>query len=95
MSRPVIIDTDGGVDDACALWYALTDPALDVVAITVVWGNVRLEMAAGSVLRVLAAAGRPEVPVALGAAEPMGPAPSCGRPASSTATTAWATSAGP
>ncbi len=75
MSRPVIIDTDGGVDDACALWHALTDPALDVIAITVVWGNVPLDMAAGSVLRVVAAAGRPEVPVALGAAEPMGPAP--------------------
>ncbi len=75
MGRPVIIDTDGGVDDACALWWALTDPALDVVAITVVWGNVALEVAAGSVFRVLGAAGRLDVPVALGADGPMGPAP--------------------
>lgn len=75
MSRPVIIDTDGGVDDACALWWALTDPGLDVVAITVVWGNVSLEVAAGAVLRVLAAAGRLDVPVALGAQKAMGPAP--------------------
>ena len=47
MSRPVIIDTDGGVDDAVALWWALTDPALDVVAITVVWGNVDIDIAVG------------------------------------------------
>jgi purine nucleosidase len=81
MGRPVVIDTDGGVDDACALWWALTDPALDVVAITVVWGNVPLAVAAGSVLRVVAAAGRTDVPVALGAAGPIGPAPDL-RPAS-------------
>ena len=42
MARPIVVDTDGGVDDAVALWWALTDPALDVVAITVVWGNVPL-----------------------------------------------------
>ena len=73
--RPVVIDTDGGVDDAAALWWALTDPRLDVVAITIVWGNVDLDVAAGAVLRVLAAAGRTDVPVALGAAGPIGPAP--------------------
>jgi inosine-uridine nucleoside N-ribohydrolase len=81
MGRPVIIDTDGGVDDACALWWALTDPTLDVVAITVVWGNVAVEVAAGAVLRVVAAAGRTDVPVALGTTGPIGPAPDL-RPAS-------------
>jgi purine nucleosidase len=75
VARPVIIDTDGGVDDACALWWALTDPDLEVVAVTVVWGNVALDVAAGAVLRVLAAAGRLDVPVALGAEGPMGSAP--------------------
>jgi len=72
---PVIVDTDGGVDDAAALWWALTDPALDVIAVTVVWGNVPLSTAAISVARVLAAAGRSDIPVALGAAGPVGPAP--------------------
>jgi purine nucleosidase len=81
MGRPVIIDTDGGVDDACALWWALTDPALDVVAITVVWGNVAVDVAAASVLRVVAAAGRTDVPVAIGAIGPIGRAPDL-RPAS-------------
>ena len=54
MARPIVIDTDGGVDDAVALWWALTDPDLDVVAVTVVWGNVSVEIATASVLRVAA-----------------------------------------
>jgi purine nucleosidase len=72
---PVVVDTDGGIDDAAALWYLLTHPRVDVVAVTVVHGNVPLDVAGASVCRVLAAAGRPSVPVALGAAEAMGPAP--------------------
>src|SRR5690349_2270844 len=75
MTRPIVIDTDGGVDDAVALWWALTDPALDVVAITVVWGNVDVDVATASVLRVVHAAGRADVPVAIGAREPLRPAP--------------------
>ena len=40
---PVIIDTDGGVDDAVALWWALTNPAVEVLAITTVWGTVPVD----------------------------------------------------
>jgi purine nucleosidase len=72
---PLVIDTDGGVDDAVALWWALTDPALDVVAITVVWGNVDVDIATACVLRVVHAAGRDDVPVAVGAPGPLTPAP--------------------
>jgi purine nucleosidase len=75
VARPVVIDTDGGVDDAVALWSALTDPGLDVVAITVVWGNVDVDVATASVLRVAHAAGRGDVPVAVGARGPLPPAP--------------------
>jgi purine nucleosidase len=75
MARSIVVDTDGGVDDAVALWWALTDPALDVVAITVVWGNVPVDVAVASVLRVTHAVGRPDVPVAVGAGEPFAPAP--------------------
>jgi purine nucleosidase len=71
----MIIDTDGGTDDAVALWWALGDPRIDVVAITVTWGNVGLDTAAATVRRVLAAAGRTDVPVALGADAPLGPTP--------------------
>ena len=72
---PVNIDTDGGVDDAAALWWAVQNPALDVLAVTVVWGNVPLAAAELSVARVLAAAGRPDIPVAAGAGGPVGRAP--------------------
>jgi purine nucleosidase len=73
--RAVVIDTDGGVDDAAALWWALTDERLDVLAITVVWGNVDLDIASAAVLHVLDACDRQDVPVALGDAGPIGPAP--------------------
>jgi purine nucleosidase len=75
LTRPVIVDTDGGVDDAVALWWALTEPAIDVRAITVVWGSVDVDVAASAVLRVVHAAGRSDVPVALGEAGPIAPAP--------------------
>lgn len=52
-SIPVIVDTDGGVDDALALIMALNSPQLDVKAITVVAGNINVDQAANNVLRVL------------------------------------------
>ncbi len=72
---PVVIDTDCGVDDAYALWAALDHPALEVVAVTAVWGNCDVTTAAANVLRVLEAAGRGDIPVAVGAAVRSGPAP--------------------
>ncbi|MEA5565364.1 nucleoside hydrolase [Anabaena sp. UHCC 0399] len=50
---PVIIDTDGGVDDALALIMALNSPQLDLKAITVLAGNIHVDQAANNVLRVL------------------------------------------
>jgi len=50
---PVIVDTDGGVDDALALIMALNSPQLDLKAITVLAGNIDVEQAANNVLRVL------------------------------------------
>jgi len=76
---PVVIDTDGGVDDAAALWWAVTNPALEVVAVTIVWGNVELEVATTAVLAVLAAAGRLDIPVAVGERGPIQPAPALRR----------------
>jgi len=74
----IVIDTDGGIDDAVALWWAVTH--LDVHAVTTVWGNGDAAMATRSVLTVLAAAGRLDVPVVVGADGPIAPAPQLDRP---------------
>jgi purine nucleosidase len=72
---PIVYDTDGGVDDCTALWYALHEPALDLVAVTTVRGVVSAAQAARNVCKVLHAAGRRDIPVAVGAEERFGPAP--------------------
>lgn len=41
--KNVIIDTDGGVDDALAIYMALSTPHCNVIAITTTFGNVSLE----------------------------------------------------
>ena len=72
MSRvPLIIDTDPGVDDAIALVLALQSPEADVRAVTVPFGNVGLDKTFANARRVLALAGRTDVPVAAGATRPL------------------------
>jgi purine nucleosidase len=73
--RKLIIDSDGGVDDAAALWFAAGSELADLLAVTAVWGNVDREQVARNLGAVLDAAGRSDVPVAIGAAAPYGPAP--------------------
>lgn len=73
--RAIIVDTDGGVDDAAALWFLLQQPTIDIVAITIVWGNVDVDVACASVCRVLEANGRDDITVALGARAPFAEAP--------------------
>ncbi|WP_051124066.1 MULTISPECIES: nucleoside hydrolase [Dickeya] len=67
----IIIDTDPGVDDAIALWLALASPALDVLGVTVVAGNVALSDTLSNARRVVALAGRRDVPVFAGASRPL------------------------
>ncbi|MGH2726092.1 MAG: nucleoside hydrolase [Actinomycetota bacterium] len=71
----VIFDTDGGVDDCAALWFGLTSPRIEIVAITCVAGNVGLAQVARNVAKVLKAAGRTDIAFAVGAGEPLGAAP--------------------
>lgn len=42
MPRPIIIDTDPGIDDAVAILLALASPELDVLGLVAVAGNVGL-----------------------------------------------------
>jgi len=51
--RPVLIDTDAGVDDTLALILALRSKELDVKAITTVAGNVRVKECTRNVLTIL------------------------------------------
>lgn len=69
---PTVLDTDPGIDDALALMLAWGSPELDVLALTVVAGNVPLADAARNAARLVAAR-RPARPprIALGAAAPL------------------------
>ena len=67
--RKVIYDTDPGVDDAMALYYALAHPAIDVVGITTTFGNVTVEQAAVNALYLTAIAGK-NIPVTKGVKTP-------------------------
>ncbi len=53
MPKPILIDTDTGVDDALALILALRSPELSVKAITTVAGNVEVQKCTRNVHRVL------------------------------------------
>lgn len=68
---PLLIDTDPGVDDALALLMAFADARHDVVGLTVAAGNVGLEHTTGNALKLCEVAGREDVPVFAGAADPL------------------------
>jgi inosine-uridine nucleoside N-ribohydrolase len=53
-ARPVVVDTDPGIDDALALLVAWSSPEIAVEAITTVAGNVPVDVATTNVLRLLA-----------------------------------------
>lgn len=69
--RPLIMDVDPGVDDMAALLMALASPELDVLGVSAVAGNVPLEAAVDNATRVLALAGRTDVPLLAGRGGPL------------------------
>ncbi len=68
----VLIDTDPGMDDALAIALAHNSPALRILAVTAVTGNLPADRTAANALRVLDLLGAPELPVAQGALVPLG-----------------------
>ena len=68
--RPIIIDTDPGIDDCLALWLALASPELDVRGISVSYGNTVVENAHRNAVEIVRRAGK-RVPIAVGARRPM------------------------
>ena len=69
--KPVILDVDPGHDDAVALMLACGHPDLDLLAVTTVAGNVTIEKTTRNALKVLSLVGCDDVPVGVGASEPL------------------------
>ena len=70
VNHKVIFDTDPGVDDAMALYFALAHPRIDLLGVTTTFGNVTVQQAATNALYLTHLAGRP-VPVTQGVAAPL------------------------
>lgn len=71
----MIIDTDPGIDDAGALFWALTAEELHIEALTTVFGNVDVDTATANARRIAAVAGRSDLPVWPGSRLPLVGAP--------------------
>jgi inosine-uridine nucleoside N-ribohydrolase len=67
----IIIDTDPGIDDAMAIFFALNSPEIELVGLTTIFGNGHTDLTTINALRLLEIAGRSEIPVAQGAAQPI------------------------
>jgi pyrimidine-specific ribonucleoside hydrolase len=67
----VILDVDTGIDDAFALLFAARSPLLNLLGVTCVDGNAKLDYVVRNTLHVLQTAGADEVPVAAGAVQPL------------------------
>jgi pyrimidine-specific ribonucleoside hydrolase len=70
----MVIDTDAGLDDAIAILYLASSPAVDLRAVTVTGtGLAHCFPGARNVVGLLELAGRSDVPVSCGPEEPLGP----------------------
>src|SRR5262249_47361537 len=69
--RPIIIDTDPGLDDAVAILLAFASPELEVLGLTAVAGNVGLDHTADNARRLCDLAGRRDARVFAGCGRPM------------------------
>ncbi len=67
----VILDVDTGIDDSLALLYAAGSPAVELVAVTCVSGNIDARQVAINTRAILELAGRTDVEVALGREIPL------------------------
>ena len=68
---PVVIDTDPGIDDVLALLLAARWPRVDLRAVSAVYGNTTLDLAARNAHIALERGGAPDVLVLPGADRPL------------------------
>ena len=71
MPRKLILDVDTGTDDAVAIMMAALHPALELVGVTTVNGNVSVDHCTDNSLRVLDFIGRGDIPVHEGLNRPI------------------------
>ncbi|HJS74147.1 MAG TPA: nucleoside hydrolase [Vicinamibacteria bacterium] len=70
-ARRIILDVDPGIDDALAMFLAMRSDELQIEAITVVSGNVLVDLGAENALKLVELAGREDLLVAKGAKYPL------------------------
>ncbi len=69
--KRLILDTDPGVDDSMAIFFALKSPEIKLEALTTIFGNGGVEQTTANALRVLETAGHSNIPVVGGATKPL------------------------
>jgi inosine-uridine nucleoside N-ribohydrolase len=69
MTHKIIIDTDPGIDDAMAIFFAFQAKEIEVLGLTTVYGNVSADMASKNGLALVELAGL-DIPVCKGVARP-------------------------
>lgn len=70
-TQKIIIDTDPGQDDAVAILLALASPELEILGLTIVAGNVPLDLTARNAQQICALVGRGDLPIYKGCDRPM------------------------
>ena len=69
--KRIILDTDPGVDDSMAILFALQSPEIQLEALTTIFGNGGVTQTTANALRVLELAHRIDIPVVVGALNPL------------------------
>src|SRR5690348_15837631 len=69
MTWHLLIDTDPGIDDALAILLAFASPEAHLEAVTVVAGDVAVDLAAANARRILAVAAPTQMPSVIRGAE--------------------------
>jgi inosine-uridine nucleoside N-ribohydrolase len=74
MPQKIIIDTDPGIDDAMAIFFAIASPDLEILGLTTTFGNVSVDQATTNALNLVEMVDN-SIPVARGVSVPMVQAP--------------------
>ncbi len=69
MAHKIILDTDPGIDDAMAIFFAFQHPEIEVLGLTTVFGNVPVTMSARNAVTLCELAGQ-DIPVTQGVGMP-------------------------